>query len=551
MASASQDTEIARLREEGKRRFEEGSAREALRCYDDGLRLLAGGAAPGDRLVFMANKAACLLALAEGSPDSGGDDCPAAVKCAEPAADAPAEQGGQGDGESGGREGLLYAAVCLCSEVLREDGKHLKARWRRAKANGQLGLLGLRLADLRVVHVLASAEGKATRTLAAAAQRDVTALADASADPFHRALATGDFSAVRASAHLPPPNPSPTPPRLVRPLGPGGGAPVDTRGCSSSRGVPAGGGGGSSSDDAFLRGFAGFSEKFGDGTLAYMLAAPCAGPACDALNLLEIVAAGLRASGGSEGRDATAAFLAFSSHEYIAFALDHPGGEHVKECACRVTGGVFELMLGAGAGSPMEYVRRYALAPCFAGCISSGGAATQACLQALRVVFGSCVTTGDKQAASHLAEVVATAATILWNHPSRAPSVSHLFHSLDPKFWSLLVPCLPSLPHLKAMKAALLHVTRYKDAVVSSDAATLIGIIEEILHPDDHCCMEDDVPPLSPTPQRCAQCGKAVADLDYCSFCKLTAYCSTDCQARDWERHSIYCGQRNDEEQEP
>ncbi|PRW39259.1 ubiquitin carboxyl-terminal hydrolase 18-like [Chlorella sorokiniana] len=53
-------------------------------------------------------------------------------------------------------------------------------------------------------------------------------------------------------------------------------------------------------------------------------------------------------------------------------------------------------------------------------------------------------------------------------------------------------------------------------------------------------------PPLLPPPQRCGSCGAAESAtlvLRRCSACKAVAYCTSECQLRDWTaRHSGECG---------
>jgi hypothetical protein len=40
---------------------------------------------------------------------------------------------------------------------------------------------------------------------------------------------------------------------------------------------------------------------------------------------------------------------------------------------------------------------------------------------------------------------------------------------------------------------------------------------------------------------RCAFCGKIEKSLKRCSRCKMSYYCSVECQKRDWSRHKLTC----------
>ncbi len=66
--------------------------------------------------------------------------------------------------------------------------------------------------------------------------------------------------------------------------------------------------------------------------------------------------------------------------------------------------------------------------------------------------------------------------------------------------------------------------------------------VEEIVEKEKELSLDDllDVPSFNPN--CCAHCGKKSANkLKRCSKCKLTFYCTVDCQRADWKRHKIGC----------
>jgi hypothetical protein len=61
----------------------------------------------------------------------------------------------------------------------------------------------------------------------------------------------------------------------------------------------------------------------------------------------------------------------------------------------------------------------------------------------------------------------------------------------------------------------------------------------------DKVFKETSAPKESP-PNPCAGCGKQSCDkFKRCLRCKITAYCSIECQRSDWRKHKLVCAKSN------
>eukprot|EP00754_Rhynchopus_humris_P001075 Rhum_TRINITY_DN10671_c0_g1::Rhum_TRINITY_DN10671_c0_g1_i1::g.39546::m.39546 len=375
--------------------------------------------------------------------------------------------------EGGTDRDLLLQCVALCTEVLNRNPAHTKARYRRACANQCLGYATLALTDLRILLTVQPKERQAATRL--------------------EALLAGDGGGVVGGLH-----------RVVAE----GAVLLDKQAMLTH---------------TKLEEF--FADEHGEATLLYMLSSYCVSPTLLALDILQ----GAAVHFWAEVVEMRAVL------GLLRLALEHPTGRVVRlkaiETLTRLTKTCAQHHGGRGTAAEeavVDLLDRHGVWPAVGGLVRRGDAAGEA-LRLCCVVEAAC----SREVASRYAHVLGVASTQLWRNPDTVRSIEDLGGSLDAASWDVLIKCLHGLTLVASMKSALIALTQVpKFADVSSDAATVVGIIDDLLHPEDHCCMEPAVPPL-PEVNMCPVCTTPDPKV-LCPSCRITLYCSEHCRKQDW-----------------
>ena len=428
-------------RNEGRQLLQSGDVEGALVVYLEGASITED---EEERSIFLANAAACILK------------------------------------DSEAREERLVECIQYTSEILQTNSSHVKARWRRGKANRRLGhedLHGIDIEILRTIHpnnkeVIEEVEQISTT------------------DSVHKAILSADnISSLEKSMAV-----------------------------------------------VTVSDFDLFFEHGGELSLVYLVTSPCLLPAMKALAVLK----------RSFSINIEAIINMESLVSLLQMALDHQSGRQVRTYAAAIIETAFEAVgqnselsrdyLDYLINNTWDYVCR----------LLSTGKAIEGGMRVVTALIRTACYKEDKQRFAPFIEKICIAANALWKSPFRAAQFSELIASLQPDDWELMVNGVSCLKLLEVMKSTLIDLTRYSNAAASSDAATVVGVIAEVLHPEDHCLFQDPVPPVNPLPTCCAfpPCSKPESEVEFqlCGSCRLTTYCSAECAAEDWRQHGLYCG---------
>ena len=265
-----------------------------------------------------------------------------------------------------------------------------------------------------------------------------------------------------------------------------------------------------------------YAQYDGVATVVYLLSSGSVAPTVFGLDILYASAEGFATQISGMGVVCT----------LLSDCLAHPCGRVVRVRALEVLHRIFDNLSNEAV---IRFLQERDVWPSVAGLMSHADAPGDALTLASELAKRC-----DRELIAPYMEMLGIAASILWRLPDRALCNADLLSSLEPTKWDMVFKCMRGLRLITSIRTDLIKLTRFNDAIASSDAATLVGVIDDLLHPEDHCCMEDARPPLEGTPS-CALCTKPHPELT-CSFCLLAQYCSPECQRKDWDSHGRFCG---------